>query len=98
MLAEIDAFRDYLQVVRRLSPHTLNGYHEDLLRFATFLEEQQLASWGATTQRHIRRYLGELQARGYARRSTARKLAAIRSFFRFLCRERSLAGNPAAGM
>jgi len=42
--------------------------------------------------------MGTLQSHGYARRSVARKLAAIRSFFRFLCRDRGLASNPAIGI
>src|SRR5207302_1810721 len=98
MLAEIDAFRHYLEVARRLSPHTLKGYQEDLLQFAAFLEGEGLAAWEAVSHREIRRFMGTLQTHGYARRSVARKLAAIRSFFRFLCRDRGLAANPAIGI
>ena len=47
MLAEIDAFRHYLEVARRLSPHTLKGYQEDLLQFAAFVESRELAAWEA---------------------------------------------------
>jgi integrase/recombinase XerC len=98
LLADIDSFREYLETVRRLSRHTLKGYQEDLLQFAGFLEREGVIAWPAVTHRHIRRFLGELQARGYARRSTARKLAALRSFFRFLCRDRGLADNPAVAI
>lgn len=98
MLAEIDAFRHYLEVVRRMSAHTLKGYQEDLLQLAGFLERQEVAGWAAVDHRHLRRFLGELQQQGYAKRSVARKLAAARSFFRFLCRDHGLATNPAAGL
>lgn len=98
MLAEVDAFRHYLEVVRRMSPHTLKGYQEDLLQLAQFLEREQVPGWDAVDHRHLRRFLGELQQQGYARRSIARKLAAARSFFRFLCRDRGLTANPAAGL
>jgi integrase/recombinase XerC len=98
MLAEIDQFRHYLQVARRLSPHTLKGYQEDLLQFAAFLEAEGVAEWSQVTHRHLRRFLGDLQGKGYARRSTARKLAALRSFFRYLCRDQGLPANPAAGI
>jgi len=98
MLAEIDAFRHYLEVARRLSPHTLKGYQEDLLQFAAFVESRELATWETVSHREIRGFMGSLQSHGYARRSVARKLAAIRSFFRFLCRDRGLPANPATGI
>jgi integrase/recombinase XerC len=98
VLSEIDQFRHHLEVARRLSPHTLKGYQEDLLQFAGFLEEHAIAAWDAVGHRHLRRFLADLQERGYSRRSSARKLAAIRSFFRFLCRERGLAADPAAAI
>src|SRR5262245_17270253 len=98
VLSEIDRFRQYLEVARRLSSHTLKAYQEDLLQFTGFLEREEVGSWTAVSHRHLRRFLAELQQQGYARRSTARKLAAVRSFFRFLCREGELPANPAKGI
>lgn len=98
MLEDVDQFRHYMQVVRRLSPHSLKGYQEDLLQFVDFLQLEQVVAWDTVTHRHIRRFMAQLQERDYARRSIARKLAAIRSFFRYLCRDRGLATNPATGV
>ena len=50
---EIDGFRQYLEVARRLSPHTLKGYQEDLLQFVAFLEGQGITAWAGVTHRHI---------------------------------------------
>ena len=100
MLEEIDAFRSYLQVSRRCSPHTLKSYSEDLLQVEAFLRHgpEAVGSWEEVTHRHLRRFLLHLSDAGYARRSCARKLAAIRSFFRYLVRSGRLERNPATGV
>ena len=100
MLAEIDRFRHYLQVTRRYSAHTLKGYSEDLLQLAGFLETSPTPrhAWREVDHRDLRRFLIHLTDADYARRSIARKLAAIRSFFAFLQREGDLERNPALGV
>lgn len=97
-----EEFLDYLKVQKGASPHTIEAYASDLAQFFSFLgladqlpREEDLA---ALTHAHLRRYLGFLQSRGYTRRSVARKLAAVRSFFRYLCRQERLDQNPAAGV
>jgi len=100
VLTEIDQFRHYLQVTRRCSVHTLKGYSEDLLQLADFLEQspEPVSSWKDVTHRHLRRFLIRLSDSGFARRSSARKLAAIRSFFRYCLRTGVLEKNPAVGV
>ena len=100
MLAEIDRFRHYLQVTRRCSPHTLKGYSEDLLQLAGFLQEppEGVTAWDQVDHRHLRRFLLHLTDAGYARRTTSRKMAALRSFFRHLVRTEALERNPALGV
>jgi integrase/recombinase XerC len=103
VLAEIDQFRHYLQVTRRYSTHTLKGYSEDLLQVVEFLEkphegDEGVSSWDQVTHRHLRRFLLHLTDSGYARRSASRKLAAIRSFFRYLVQTGHLERNPAVGV
>jgi integrase/recombinase XerC len=100
MLPEIDQFRHHLQVSRRYSEHTLKGYSEDLLQLADFLAEGEapLSRWCEVTHRDLRRFLLHLADSGYARRSAARKMAAVRSFFRFLVRTGALERNPATGV
>lgn len=100
MLTEIDEFRHHLQVSRRYSTHTLKGYSDDLLQLAQFLEGDAPApaSWSEVDHRHLRRFLLHLTDHGYAKRSAARKMAAVRSFFRFLVRTGRVERNPAAGL
>jgi len=89
----------YLQGERNASQHTLLSYGQDLSQFLSFwadegrpLEEQQPA---AVDHLLVRSYLASLQRHGYSKRSMARKLAALRSFFRYLCRLGVLEQNPA---
>lgn len=100
MLAAIDQFRDYLQVARRLSPHTLKSYSEDLLQFLNFLtgDEISCAGWETVDHRLVRGFLAHLQEEGLARRSIARKLSAVRSFYRFLMRQSVVSRDPTVGV
>jgi integrase/recombinase XerC len=96
MYREIQAFLDDLKHRRGLSPHTVSSYGSDLFQFSAFLED----SVGTTRVSDvdvlaIRSFLAHLHERGTARASIARKLAAIRTFFRFLTREGKIARNPA---
>jgi tyrosine recombinase XerC len=100
MLTAIDQFRDYLQVARRLSPHTLKSYSEDLLQFLNFLtrDDFSCAGWEAVDHRVVRSFLAHLQEEGLARRSVARKLSAVRSFYRFLIRQTLVSRDPTVGV
>lgn len=98
----MEAFLAYMQAQKGASRHTLNAYAGDLNQFFAFLgyeeETPSLEELAGVDHRAVRRYLAYLQAHGYARRSVARKLAAVRSFFRFLCREERLERNPLRGV
>jgi len=88
---------DYLQVERGASPHTLDTYGRDLQEFfqsAGLGDDPAAADLSRVDHRTIRRYLAELARRGLSRRTTARKLSALRSFFRFLTRRGHVAANP----
>lgn len=100
MLAAVDQFRDYLQVSRRLSPHTLKGYSEDLLQFVSYLEGASFSGtkWGEVEPGMVRGFLGHLQKAELSRRSIARKLSALRSFYRYLCRQGVVARDPTVGI
>lgn len=90
-------FMDYMAVERGASPLTLTAYGADLRDFFRCLElpaEPTAAHLAPLTYRHIRNYLAELHRRGYQRRTTARKLSALRSFFRFLVLRDRLDHNP----
>jgi integrase/recombinase XerC len=90
-------FLSMLENERGSSEHTLRAYRRELLAFAISLENK----FGADCQPrqidhlHIRAYLGELIDRGLQKSSTARALAAIRSWFQWLARNGLLDSNPA---
>ena len=100
MTDAIDAFARHLEQGRRLSAHTVRAYGEDVRQFLAFLQQQASPprAWREVTHREVRRFLAGLQAARYARRSTARKLAALRAFFRFLVATGAAEGNPAVGI
>jgi integrase/recombinase XerC len=88
------AFLRYLAVEKNASPHTLKSYGNDLRQFEAFLAAEGLTP-GALTTRHIRAFLVALHARGLDPASVGRKLAAVRSWLRFLVRRGVLERNVA---
>ncbi len=94
MDAELNQFYQHLSVERGLAPLTLAAYARDLQDFWEYLEEQGRESWAAVTLNDLKDYLAALEARGLSARSRARKLSALRQFFRFLEREEALLANP----
>jgi len=85
---QVAAFLNYLKVERNYSPHTINNYRRDLVFLAEFIKQKKVDRLAA------REYLLQLEKKGYARRSIARKLSAARSFFRYLAREKKVEQNP----
>jgi len=94
MQAAMEAFLRHLRDSRNLSPHTLRNYRNDLRQFADYfaLTRTPLKEIGHA---EIREYLGELYDRKLEKTSIARKLAALRAFFKFCVREGWLEENPA---
>ncbi len=92
-----DRFIDYLVLERGASAHTCRAYRKDLELFAAFLQEQGLArDVTKIDYLTIRLYLGHLyQARQIKRASVVRKLACLRTFFKYLKREGIVKKNPA---
>jgi integrase/recombinase XerC len=94
-------FLDQLRLNENASLNTVRAYESDLTQFLSFLAARagrprsQLAP-PDLTHHHIREFLTELHQRGNSRASAARKLAAIRTFARYLRREGVLDGDPAA--
>lgn len=94
----IRAFLTYLEVQRGASRETIRCYASDLSQVLSFLQPQPDAPGpplSTLTLDRIRAYLGWLDRRGDKASSLARKLATLRSFFRFLVREGRVSDNPA---
>ena len=97
MQASVAAFLRHLERERNASPHTIRAYGEDLAQFTDHLRRELGREPRPEDTDHlaIRGFLAELHRRGLARSSSARKLAGLRTFFRYLCREGRLEANPA---
>jgi integrase/recombinase XerC len=93
---EIRLFARFLEVERRASPHTLKSYLTDLGQYATWLAEAGQPLLPGTPGA-IRAFLARAAAEASAP-SLARKLSALRSFYRFLVREGLAEQNPARGV
>jgi integrase/recombinase XerC len=91
-----EAFLRYLGVERGASAHTLRAYRADLADCALFLARSRLPGLADADARALRAYLAALHERGLQKTSMARRLAALRSFYRFLVRRGRLRRNPAA--
>ena len=95
----VEKFLTYLKVERNASAHTLVNYRHDLMQLQRFVESTgRPVEWTAVDSVAVRRYLAEWRGQGAAASSVGRRLACIRSFFRFLCREGYLPANPAAAL
>jgi len=93
----IERYGHYLQYERNASPHTIRNYLSDLRQFRDYLAgESRAASAQSIDALRIRGFISYLFTREKKKASIARKLAAVRAFFKFLARERVLAENPAA--
>jgi integrase/recombinase XerC len=92
----LDDYLRHIEDGRQLSPHTVAAYRRDLTQFRTWLDTQREEwEWAGVDRLDLRSYLGYLNRRGLARRTVARKLSAIRSFYRWLHREDVVDANPA---
>jgi integrase/recombinase XerC len=98
MQQRLNDFLRHLALEKNASPHTVKSYREDLTQAAQFLSERgggpDLRP-ADVTPRALRAFLVWLHDQGYSKRTVARRLAAVRSWFRFLCRRGVLEHNPA---
>src|SRR5881392_1263733 len=94
---EISEFVTFLSKERNDSPHTVKAYERDLDAFAAFCQDYYGGpwSWAGVDRLAVRGFLAAEQRRGLAKRSTARALSALRTFYRFLNATKGLEVNPA---
>ncbi len=97
MQASIARFLQYLQVERNASAFTIKSYREDLQHLSAYLRERcgESSSLNQITTPDLRGYLSSLHEFGYAKSTIARRLASLRSFFRFRQRDEETTVNPA---
>src|ERR1039458_7065716 len=97
MKSAVRQFLNYLRAVRNASPHTLRSYESDLGQFLAFLTPPGAEAPPLQDITHllIREFVAHLHDHNLEKSSIARKLAAIRSFFKFAVREGLVLRNPA---
>jgi integrase/recombinase XerC len=100
MLPEyLEEFLNHMRVEKSASNKTLLAYKTDLSQFFNFVSRKQGIdgkdiSKEFLNHRMVRQYLAAMQESGLKRSTVARRLAALRSFVKFLCRENILQDNP----
>ncbi|MBA7561054.1 Tyrosine recombinase XerC [subsurface metagenome] len=87
---------NYLVAERNVSPYTVRNYTTDLLDFFSFLRAKRVYSLEEVDRHVLRNYLSHLLKQGFVKASIARKLSAIRSFYRYLLREGMVPASPVA--
>jgi integrase/recombinase XerD len=95
MREDVDAYLSYLELERGLSPTTRSSYRQDLELFDAFLRQRGIGAFSRVRPVHVREFLQSLRTtRSPA--TVARKLAAVKGFFRFLEGQRRIARAPTA--
>ncbi len=99
----LDSYRNYLEAERGLSPYTVRNYIMDIIGnyargaekgFIQFLRARQIRSLDDVDRQVMRDYMSWLMSQGVVKSSIARKLSAVRSFYRYLLREKKVSANP----
>ncbi len=86
----------FLEAEKNASAYTVRNYTNDLMEFFGFVRDKGIESLRDVNKQTLRDYMAYLMAQGKAKSSIARKLSAIRSFYRYLMREEMIAASPAA--
>jgi integrase/recombinase XerD len=90
LMAEIRMFLQFCRVEKGLAPASLEAYRSDLIQFS-----RTIGPAGAVTVQEVRQFLDRLASQGVSPRSAARKVSALRNFFRFLVAEGVWKEDPA---
>jgi integrase/recombinase XerC len=90
----LDKFISYLQFEKRYSEHTVIAYKNDLSQFITFAELQEISGFSSLSSAFIRSWIVELIENGCANKSVNRKLASLRTFYKWLRKEGLADTNP----
>lgn len=90
-----ERFISHLSLERRVSTNTISSYRRDLRMLVAWCDERGIENWADITHPDMRMFAATSHRRGLAPKSIARRLAATRTFFQYLCREGELQGNAA---
>ena len=90
----IDTFLNYISVERGLAKNTVISYREDLKSFMNFLDNHKIDALSKASRNDISNFMFNQKERGISANSISRRIAAIKSFYRFLVREKFLQTDP----
>jgi len=95
-MSQLEKFFHYLAVEKQASNHTINSYKLDLQQFISLManNDQEFDDWARFTRDDARSYLQELHKMELSKNSIARKLASLRSFYKFMLLEGTVNDNP----
>lgn len=93
---ETEVFLNYLRFEKRYSPHTILSYSNDLRQFFAYAESYTEKGEFCQDEKIIRLWLADLLENQVSPRSVNRKITALRSFYRFLIREKKVTSDPMA--
>lgn len=100
--AEIEEFLEYLEKERNDSPNTVKAYGRDLTKFQAFADDYYGGAdhwtWDSVDRLALRSFMGDLGRHGLAKRSVARAVSVMRTFYRFLHTRYGLEASPAKGV
>jgi integrase/recombinase XerC len=88
-------YLEYLEIERNYSAHTIISYETDLMNLVQFLRVEGVESFDKVHKESLRAFIGYLLDHNFSQRSVARKIASVRSFFKYLRRHKIVSGNPA---
>lgn len=95
MQGHIKKYLEHIEHSRNFSAQTLRAYQNDLYQYLSFLVGEGCSDLESVTRLLLRSFLAYLKKQNYSKTTIARKLVAIRSLYKFLCREGILKSNPA---
>lgn len=94
MNVSLKLFIEYLQIEKNCSQYTVEHYHQDITDFFMFMDEQAISGVENVQYSDVRIYLTKLYDKRLSRRTVARKISCMRSFYKFLLREKRVGENP----
>jgi integrase/recombinase XerC len=87
-------FLDYLKIERNAAKNTIDIYYHDITHFIRFMENENISMLEEVDHLIIRNYLTTLYKQGLSKRSVARHISALRTFYKILMRENVVESNP----
>lgn len=92
---DLENFKSYLLIEKNFSKHTAKAYYSDILSYLIWLDDTECENVNFTK---MREYLHFIQKFNYKKTTVARKIASIRTFYKYLFRERKVENNPAENL